>query len=385
MLRGRYSACEKMLILSMEKMLDFYTDYLISSTGQTSATGLSRLVDNSISHDSITRFLKQEAYDSKTLWQSVKPTVRTHQSESACLIFDDCIIEKSYTDNNDLICWHWDHAKQRSVKGINLLSAFYVTQKDADSALVRLPIGFELILKTVHFCTIKDKKTRCRSPVTKNELMQTMIQQSIHNQLKFKYILADSWFGSADNMHFIQDKKKFFIFDLQDNRLAILANDITEKPNKEVIKNTPWTNIKSLEIPNNTPVKVWLKDMNFPVLVTKQAFKNEDDKTTGVRFLVSNDFSLSDDDFTTIYKKRWGVEEYHKSLKQNTCIAKSPTRTILTQSNHVFCAIWAYVKLEKLKFQTKLNHFQIKAKIYIKALKAAYEELASIQLQATPA
>ena len=59
MLRGRYSACEKMLILSMEKMLDFYTDYLISSTGQTSATGLSRLVDNSISHDIVKRYGNQ--------------------------------------------------------------------------------------------------------------------------------------------------------------------------------------------------------------------------------------------------------------------------------------------------------------------------------------
>ena len=154
----------------MEKMLDLYTDYLISSTGQTSATGLSRLVDNSISHDRVTRFLKHESYDSKTLWQSVKSLVRTHQSESACLVFDDCIIEKAYTDENPLICWHWDHAKQRSVKGINLLSAFYVTQKDADSPYVRMPIGFELILKTILFSTIKDKKTHRKSPVTKNEL-----------------------------------------------------------------------------------------------------------------------------------------------------------------------------------------------------------------------
>ena len=41
----------------MDKLLDFYTDYLISSTRQTIATGLSRLLDNVISHDCITRFL----------------------------------------------------------------------------------------------------------------------------------------------------------------------------------------------------------------------------------------------------------------------------------------------------------------------------------------
>ncbi len=107
--------------------------------------------------------------------------------------------------------------------------------------------------------------------------------------------------------------------------------------------------------------------MAFPVFVTKQIFKNENDKTTGVRFLVSNDFSLSDENFTTIYKKRWSVEEYHKSLKQNVGVAKSPTRTVTTQTNHLFCSILAYVKLEKLKLKTKLNHFELKAKIYIKA------------------
>ena len=48
-------------------------------------------------------------------------------------------------------------------------------------------------------------------------------------------------------------------------------------------------------------------------------------------------------------------------------------------------SIWAYIKLEKLKVQTSLNHFQIKAKIYSQALKVAYLELANIKRQAIPA
>ena len=103
---------------------------------------LSRLIELSTKRDKPVA-LVWPVLLSKTLWQSVKSLVRTHQRESACLVFDDCIIEKSYTHENPLICWHWDHAKQRSVKGINLLSAFYVTQKDAHSPCVRLPIGFD--------------------------------------------------------------------------------------------------------------------------------------------------------------------------------------------------------------------------------------------------
>lgn len=365
----------------MEKILDFYTDYLISSTGQTSATGLSRLLDNEISHDSVTRFLSATNYDSKLLWQKVKPLVRQHESEEACLVFDDTIIEKNHTDENELICWHWEHSKQRNIKGINLLSAFYISQKSEVNDFIRIPIGFELVKKTVHFCNIKTKKEQRQSTITKNEMMQNMIQQTIHNQLKFKYILADSWFASTDNMNFIATKKKFFIFDIKENRLAILAAESAEKP----VGKSVWTNIKSLDFPNNTPVKVWLKDMDFPVLLVKQIFTNETDTTTGCRFLVTNDFNLTDNDFFKLYKKRWGIEEYHKSLKQNVSAAKSPTRTLITQNNHLFCSIWAYIKLEKLKIATHLNHFEMKARIYLKALKAAYRELHLLAFQSSPA
>jgi hypothetical protein len=45
------------------------------------------------------------------------------------------------------------------------------------------------------------------------------------------------------------------------------------------------------------------------------------------------------------------------------------------QSNHLFASLVAYVKLEKLKFAYKLNHFALKAKIYWAASKAAWIEL----------
>jgi hypothetical protein len=139
-----------------------------------------------------------------------------------------------------------------------------------------------------------------------------------------------------------------------------------------------WTRINEIDIPDNTPLKVWLKDLEFPIHLTKQVFTNKN-QSTGVRFLVSNDFSLSDDDFTTLYKKRWSVEEYHKSLKQNAGIAKSPTRRLITQCNHIFASIMAYVKLEKIKFSSKLNHFAMKSKIYLAALKAAFKELIAVK------
>ena len=46
--------------------LDLYTDYLLSSFGAATATGLSQMVDGAVSHDKVTRFLSGRDYTSRT-------------------------------------------------------------------------------------------------------------------------------------------------------------------------------------------------------------------------------------------------------------------------------------------------------------------------------
>jgi Transposase DDE domain len=352
----------------MERILDLYTDYLQVTFRGASATGLSEVLDGCYTHDKITRLLSGSDFGSKELWQSVKPLVRAHQQSDACLIFDDSIIEKPYTDESELVSWHYDHSKGRSVKGIGLLTAFYHTESEHHSQPLRIPVGYELIRKPIEYCELKTKKQKRMSTVTKNELLRQMVLRCIRNDLLFRFVLADSWFASTENMHFIHEKGKTFIFDLKTNRLAAKS----EADRKE----GRWTAISEMDLPEMTPVQVWLKDLDIPVLVVKQTFKNEGG-SEGLRYLVTNDLNLSAAEITTTYKKRWGVEEYHKSIKQNTAVAKSPTKTIRTQSNHIFASLLAYVKFEKLKFADKTNHFALKSKLYLTAVKAAFKELSS--------
>ena len=354
----------------MEKILDLYTDYLQVTFRGASATGLSEVLDKAYSHDQITRLLSGSDFGSKDLWHSVKPLVRVHQHSDACLIFDDSIIEKPYTDESELVTWHFDHSKGRSVKGIGLLTAFYHTQSEKSSQPLRIPVGYELIRKPIEYCEIKTKKQKRASEVTKNELLRQMLLQCIRNDLHFRYVLGDSWFASTENMGFIHAKGKTFIFDLKTNRLAT--------KNEEARKKGQWTAIGEMDLPEMTPVRVWLKDLDIPVVVVKQTFKNEGG-SEGARYLVTNDLGLSAGQTTTTYQKRWGVEEYHKSIKQNTAVAKSPTKTIKTQSNDIFASLLAYVKFEKMKFADKTNHFALKSKLYIAAVKAAFKELHSWQ------
>jgi hypothetical protein len=347
----------------MNEIAEIYSDYLIASFGLTTATGLSNLLGGEISHDKITRFLASEVNTSRDLWQFVKPTIREIERHDGCLILDDSIEEKPYTDENDLICWHFDHSKGINVKGINFLSCLYQT------ADVSLPIGFELVRKTEIYIDPKDGKQKRRSPISKNQMARSQIEYAIGNKVKFRFVLFDVWFSSVENMRFILKHKKHFICPLKSNRKVALS--LADKLQGR------WHKLDSLEIQVNTRCLIYLEGLATPVLLVKQIFTNEDDKTA-VQYLISSQTKLSETDITTNYQKRWRVEEYHKSLKQNVSLEKSPTQTETTQTNHFFAALCGYVKLERLKIKTKQNHFALKSKLYLKALMTAFQTLRNL-------
>jgi len=350
-----------------KNLIDLYTDYLISSFSSTTATGLSTLVDGSLSHDQITTFLAESDLDSKSLWLNVKPMVRELEKAkgTGVLIFDDSIAQKPYSDENEIVCYHWDHAKQRHVKGINFLNCLF--QKDG----ISLPISAEIIEKNEYFIDQKTGKKKRRSSITKNELMQKMLTVAQNNRVLYDYVLADSWFSSADNMKFIKKNlQKEFVFALKSNRLVALS--LEDKLEGKFVP------IDSLPLNEDTLISVYIKGLDFPVSLVKQSFTNKDD-SEGELYLACSDSPCDYSQITTIYQKRWSVEEFHKSLKQNASLEKSPTHVKKTQKNHFFASIYAFVKLEQLKIKNSMNHFAIKTRLYINALRASMKELHSMR------
>lgn len=339
-----------------KEILDLYTDYLISSFSYTTATWLSNMLDWSVSHDKITRFLSETDFESKDLWELVKPIVRDIEDEDWVITFDDSIEEKRYTDQNEIITWHFDHTVGRSVKWVNFLTCLYSSSK------ANIPISVHIIKKDTRFTDSKTHKEMMVSAKTKNEIMREMFLQSIKNGIIFKYVLWDIWFWCSETMEVIRENKKHFIFAIKSNRTVSLE------------KGRPFKKIKELEFQDKTPIKAYLKGIDFPVLLVKQVFTNKDG-STGELYLACSDLTLGFDEISNIYHKRWNIEVYHKSLKSNTGFSKSPGKTVRTQNNHFFASIFAYVKLECLFMKTKVNHFALKSRIYIKALQSAFSAL----------
>jgi len=354
----------------MEKLQDIYINFALSSFGKIEMTKLSKLTGSS--HDIFTKklLLNSSLDDDKRLWNKIKPFLRDYENEdNGCIIVDDMLMHKPWTKVNGIVCWHYDHVFQRQQKGILLLNFQYT-----DATGISIPLGYEIITKTEDKWNEEYQKYVKKSLFSKNEIMQDKLNiLHFYNEVKYKYILFDKWFASINNLVFIEEElNKKFVCPIKSNRKIAL----TEKERN----NGKYVNISTIDMEGGSSRLIYLEGYEKPLRVIKQVVKNGDDGESNYLYLVTNDIGLSFNKVLEIYKRRWKIEEYHKSLKQNLHIEHSPTKVEISQRNHIHLSVCGFIKLEKFRLHYKMNHFAIKEKIYIEALKSAYQKVQELQI-----
>ena len=346
--------------LGDRRLSDWYSDFLIVNQGQCICTALGR--ELGIAHDQFTRMLNREHFDSAFLWKSCKPLVRRIELASGVLVLDDTIEEKCYSALSDWNCYHWDHCLNRSVRGLNQVTMLYHSQD------ISVPIGFKMVTKPDIVIDKKTGKEKRVSKVSKQVLFQALIAEAVDNQVQIGHIVADKWFSSEDNMKFIAGKEKYFVFPLKKNRkVALSAQDKA---------NGVYQVVSEVKLDEGQVRTVYVKGVEFPLLLQKQVFQTEGDVPKGSEptlYLVSNDLTLDAPAMTAIYSIRWKVECCFKSMKSNLGYANSPAHTQKSQVNHLVLCMLAFVKLEILKDKTRINHFAFKAKVRAVALSKAWQ------------
>jgi len=351
----------------MKALSEIYINFSLSSFGKIEMTKLSKILGKGNSHDIFTKnlLLNDEIETDKVLWNHVKPILRDYENEEdGCLLIDDSLLAKPYTKESDMVCWHYDHTIGKSRRSILMLNFHYT-----DASGISLPVGYEIITKSEKEYDEKKKKWVKKSKFTKNEIMRDKLEiLHFHNQLKYRYVLMDKWFASVENLVFIDEVlKKKFVSPLKKNRKVALS--------KEDKINGNYVSISSVDMGDCSSRLVYLEGYENTVKITKQVSKDGDDDESIYLYLVTNDIDLTTDRILEIYKRRWKIEEYHKSLKQNLKIEHSPTKVETSQLNHIFLSVCGFIKLERLRLNYKMNHFAIKEKIYIEALRVAYKKV----------
>lgn len=304
--------------------------------------------------------LSEREDTSRELWLQLKKRVRAVECDDAVLICDDRLQAQPGTDQSELIGWHFDQGQNRTGKGWNLVNA-----RD-HSGGASIPVDCRLILPPVQGCDVVTRQVKRTSGVTKNPLLPEMFLRCVHNRLKCRYGLMDSGFAAKDNFDLILARGKHVVAVLQNNRLVAWSE--ADKQRGRLVR------ADALGLADKQAVRGWLPGVDHAVLGVGRVLTNQDG-STGRLSLGCSDLTCDGDRVADLPQKRWRVEDYDKSLKANAALAQSPTRTLGTQQHHVFMTIGAGFKLERLKMTHRLNHFALRAKLYVKAIPQAFSEL----------
>jgi SRSO17 transposase len=302
--------------------LDLYTKFLIANQNKYSGVELSKTAENSLSHDSVSKWLRDEDFTSKDLWTHVKTMV---DKEQGYLVGDDSVLDKRFSRNNELVSRHWSGNEHRLICGINLVNLLWTKGEEC------IPVDYRVYQS-------EEKKSK-----SKNDYFREMLQIAKKRGFEPSYILGDCWYGSVENMKYIQKQGWKLIFGVKENRQVSITKNIYVS-----ISNLDWT--KTLV------QKVWLKEFGY-VLVAKIVVKDDD-----IRYVVTNDLSLTDIDTLKKHNDhRWNIETFHRGIKQTTGIEKCYSTLEKSQRNHIFASFVAFVKLEYTRLHQGISWYEQKA------------------------
>ncbi len=285
-----------------------------------------------LSHDSVNRFLLREKYEPKDLFSEIKPHI---QLLGGTLSVDDTVIDKPYSNPNltELIGYFWSGKHHRIVKGLNLLTLYYT-----DLSGKSFPVNYRLYDK--------------RKGLTKNKYFREMFAEGLAWGLYPKMMTGDAWYSSLENLKFLKNQELGFHMGIAKNR-------------KVSLDGIEYTQVKNLKIPD-TGLVVHLKNFGR-VKVFRRTFKNEAERYY-ITYLFDSDAveQISRQEFNQWHSIHWGIECYHRAIKQLCGIERFMVRTSEAIRTHIFCSIRAFSQLELMRAEELIeNWYEVQRNLYL--------------------
>ncbi len=178
---------------------------------------------------------------------------------------------------------------------------------------------------------------------TKNDYLREMITEVLEWGLKPHAVTTDAWYSSQKNLKFFKNKELKFLTGIAKNRLCSVDG-----------KN--FTQVQNLEIPDQGLV-VYLKKFG-QVKVFHRSFKNETHRYY-IMFVPDKDtlFIISLAEFKELHSIHWGIECYHRAIKQVCGIELFMVRTSAAIKTHFFSAIRAFTQLELMRAEELIENW----------------------------
>jgi hypothetical protein len=154
-------------------------------------------------------------------------------------------------------------------------------------------------------------------------------------------LTGDSWYSSRENLKFLRNQKLGFMMGIAKNRQVAITSG-------------KYTAVKNLKIPPEGQV-VHLKNFGR-VKVFQKKFKNDIERYY-IMFLpdIKETETITRIDFLTRHSIHWGIEFYHRAIKQLCGIKRFLVRTKDAILTHFFCSIRAFVQLELMRAEALID------------------------------
>lgn len=302
-----------------------YIDFLLATPQAVSATEAARVQPdrpNRPAHDAFTRLLHRLEPDPETLWREVGPLV-----PRGVLVLDDSVLDKPYARHMGLVGRFWSGKHKRIVPGIDLVTLLWT---DGD---VLWPCDYRLVQPA--------DKTR-----TKNDDFRDLLAVAHGRGLAPRCVVFDSWYSSKDNLKAVRGCGWTFLTQVRCNRRV------------------NWDRQGNRSI-SEQPIAATGTVVHLEGLGLVKAFRiaTPDGRT---EHWITNDLAMDEATRLAYEDQSWGVEEYHRGLKQHCGVE----RRSAAQRNHIGCAVRALVRLEYHRFTTGVSWFEAKLAVILEAVKS---------------
>jgi putative transposase len=308
-----------------------YIDFLIASPRHFSCSEAARVQpqsDHEPAHDSFTRLLRRLEPDPETLWAEARPMV---DAEGGLLVVDDSTLDKPYCRKIELVGRHWSGKHRKVVCGINLISAVWT---DGDRVI---PVDYRLYDKV-------------NDGLTKNDHFLAMLDAAKARGLRPSCVAFDIWYASLANLKAIRGHGWTFLTQLKCNRRVDLDR-------------AGYREVREVEISGSGTV-VHLEGFGS-IRVFKVVPRDGD-----IEYWATNDLAMDEMTRQAYAERAWGIENYHRGLKQCCGVERSQMRSARAQRNHIGMAIRAFLRLERNFYATGVSWYEAKARIVRESIRA---------------
>jgi putative transposase len=307
-----------------------YIDFLVASPGAVSGTEAARVQPHQRrppAHDAFTRLLHRLEPAPATLWAEVAPLVRR---ERGALVLDDSTLDKPYARQMDLVTRHWSGKHRRLVRGINLLTLLWT---DGDALL---PCDYRLYEQATDGLS---KNDHCRA------LLATAEQRGFAPEC----VVFDSWYASLDNLKQLRRQGWRWLTRLKANRLV----------NPDGTGNRPLGECAI----SATGTRVHLQGYGFD-LVFRIVTPDGDTEDWA-----TDDLAMTELTRLKYAEFAWGIEVYHRGLKQHCGVEGAQVRAARAPRAHIGCASRAFLRLQLHRLRTGVSWWEAKTSIIREAVR----------------